>query len=285
MKKRLLLALVVLMGLFLLSASIVCAHGMGDQDQHHDQHQDPDHDHDQHQDQHQHHTDLENYDLRVWDCSGFYTETRDNMTLSFTLIQDAKGKLKGSGTLDYSSDENDISIPVEIKGKVKGKNNIVTLKYKVEGKGPGYVSGEDTDVKLKDKVSLELDKSSLSLMGTMKRKLCAKGSGCEADTSHVSLEVPDGMTGNAVLSIDVEPNKKGKNLKGTAELTLSNDDEYPLYAKGKYNSKKDETQYQLKGVVDSTKGIKFKLKIDEESDAATFISGKALGQQLKYKLE
>ena len=55
MKKKLLSALVVLMGLFLLSASIVCAHGMDDhdQDQHHDQHQ------------HQHHTDLEDYDLCV----------------------------------------------------------------------------------------------------------------------------------------------------------------------------------------------------------------------------
>jgi hypothetical protein len=263
MKKILLTALAVLTGMFLLSASIVCAHGMDDQHQYQD--------YDQHQHQYQHHTDLEDYDLYVWDCSGFYTESGDNMT--FTLSQDAKGKVTGSGTFDYPSD--DISIPVEIKGKVKGKNNIVTLKYKVNGK--------DADGnKLKDKVSLELDESSLSLMGTMKRKLCAKGSGCEADTSHVSLYLPDGMTGEAVLSIDATLDEKGKKLKGTSELTLSNGDIYNLYAKGKYNSKKEETNYSLKEVDASRKVIKFKLKINEGSGATMGIRGKVHNQNLKY---
>jgi len=217
--------------------------------------------------------DLENYNVSIWDFSGSYTESREDITLSYTLIQDAKGKLTGFGTFDYPSD--DISIDVEIKGKVKGKNNIVTLKYKVKGK--------DADGnKLKDKVSLELDECILPLTGTMKRKLCAKGSGCETDTSHVSLELPDGMTGKAVLSIDVEPDKNGKKLEGSAELTFSNDEKYPLSAKGEYNSKKDETTFTLKGVNASTKAIKLKLKIDEESDAATFIKGKAHNQNLKY---
>ncbi len=223
--------------------------------------------------------------VATWDFSGYYTESRDDMTLSYILIQDARGKLTGYGTFDYFSDENDISIDVEIKGKVKGKNNIVTLKYKVKGEGPGYVSGEDTDVKLKDKVSLELDKSSLSLMGTMKRKLCAKGSGCEADTSHVSLDVPYGMTGGGILMIDVEPDENGKKLEGSAELTLSNDEVFPLYFKGKYNSKKDETKFSLNGVDDFAKGMKFKIKINGRNGAATFISGNALGQKIKYKFE
>ena len=236
--------------------------------------------------------------VATWDFSGSYTESReDDMTLSettltYTLIQDAKGKLTGSGTFDYYSDENDISIDsidFEIKGKVKGKNNIVTLKYTLKGKGSGYVLGDvladvlgkDTDVKLKDKVSLELNKSSLSLMGTMKRKLCAKGSGCEADTSQVSLDVPDGMTGGGILMIYVEPDENGKKFEGSAELTLSNDEVFPLYFKGKYNSKKDDTKFSLKGVDAFAKGMKLKLEINGRNGAATFIGGKVLGQQLK----
>jgi hypothetical protein len=220
--------------------------------------------------------------VATWDFSGYYEESRDDdMTLSYTLIQDAKGKLTGYGTFDYFSDENDISIDVEIKGKVKGKNNIVTLKYTMKGKGPGYVSGEDTDVKLKNKVSLELNKSSLSLMGTMKWKLCAKGSGCEADTSQVSLDVPDGMTGGGILMIYFEPDENGKKFEGSAELTLSNGEVFPLYVKGKYNSKKDETKFSLKGVDAFAKGMKFKIKINGMNGAATFIRGKALGQQLQ----
>jgi len=191
------------------------------------------------------------------------------------LIQDAKGKLTGSGTFDYSSDEIAMSIPVEIKGKVKGKNNIVTLKYKVKGK-------DAEGKKIQNNLMLALDESILSLVGTEKMKVCQKGAGCEKTEASVSLDVPDGMTGEAELEIDAELDENGKKLEGTAELTLSNGDEYPLSAKGKYNSNKAETQFQLKGVADSTKGIKIKLKIDEGSEAATFINGKVLGQQLKY---
>jgi hypothetical protein len=218
--------------------------------------------------------------VALWDFSGSYTESGDGMTLNYILIQDSKGKLTGYGIYNYSSDGNDISIDVEIKGNVKGKNKIVNLKYTVKGKGPGYVSGEDTDVKLKDKVSLVLNKSSLSLMGKMKWKLCVKGSGCEADTSHVSLDVPDGMTGGGILMVYVESDENGKKLEGDATLTLSNGEEYPLYVKGKYNSKNDEMKFSLKGVDEPAKGIKFKLNIDEGRETATFIKGKALGQQL-----
>jgi hypothetical protein len=219
--------------------------------------------------------DLGDYNLSLWDFSGTYIESQDGMTLSYTLIQDAKGKVTGSGTFDYFSDENDISIDVEIKGNVKGQNNIVTLKYKVKGK-------DAEGNKIQNDLNLELDESILSLVGTEKMKVCQKGAGCEKTEASVSLDLPDGMTGEAELEIYVESDESGEKLEGTAELTLSNGDEYPLSAKGKYNSNKEETQFQLKGVADSTKGIKFKLKIDEGSEAATFINGKALGQQLKY---
>ena len=215
----------------------------------------------------------QDYNLSIWDFSGAYTESQGGMTLSYILSQDAKGKLTGFGTFDYPSD--DISIDVEIKGKVKGKNEIVKLKYKLKGK--------DADCnKLQDDVSLELDEGILSLVGIEKRKICAKGAGCEKTEANVSLDIPDGMTGEAVLSIDATLDEKGKKLEGTGELILSNNDKYPLSVKGKYNSKKDETQLQIKGVEGSTKGIKVKLKIDGESDNATFIKGKAFGQQLDF---
>ncbi len=120
-------------------------------------------------------------------------------------------------------------------------------------------------------------------MGIKKRKLCSKEAGCEKTEEGVSLDVPDGMTGEAGLSINVEPkNESGKKLEGTGELTLSNGDIYNLSVKGKYKSKKDETKYSLKGVDEPAKGIKLKLKIDEESDNATLIKGKAFGQQLDF---
>ena len=95
------------------------------------------------------------------------------------------------------------------------------------------------------------------------------------------------MTGEARIEIDVLPisaNDKKTKYEGTAELTLSNGDEYPLDdAKGTYTNKKDETKYQLKGV-DAVKGIKTKINLDGRKDGTvTFINGKALGQKFKYK--
>ena len=213
--------------------------------------------------------------VTIWDFSGTYTYSLYNMTLSYTLSQDAKGKVTGSGTFVDSSDGNNLSMPVEIKGNVKGKKGIVTLKYKLKGK-------DENGNKIQDNLKLELNESTLSLVGTDKLKVCQKGGGCKKTVSDVSLDVPDGMTGEAELEIDVEPDEKGKKLEGTGELTLSNGDESPLYAKGKYNSKKDETKFTLKGVDASIKAIKLKLKIDEGSGAATDIKAKALGQKLKY---
>ena len=93
------------------------------------------------------------------------------------------------------------------------------------------------------------------------------------------------MIGEAWIEIDVAPidaNSKRTKYEGTAELIISNDDEYPLSAKGQYTDKKDETQYQLKGVKEeNATGIKTKLKLDgRKNGLATFINGKALGQQL-----
>jgi hypothetical protein len=222
--------------------------------------------------------------VKIFDISGTYKESREDMDLRYILTQDANGILTGYGSLDYFSHENDIYIDFEIKGKVKGKNNIVNLKFTVKGEGYADISGEYTDAKLKDKVSLELDESGGSMVGTVNRKICAKGLGCEKTEAGVSVDLPDVMTGNSILIIDIESDEKGKKLEGDATLELSNGDTYNLYVKGKYNSKYDEMKLSLKGSDDESKAVGIKLTINEDMDC-TFLSGKVLGQSLKYKFE
>ena len=135
---------------------------------------------------------------------------------------------------------------------------------------------------------LELEKIlENSLVGEQKRKTCIKGQGCINNTIPFSFDVPDGMTGEAEIEIDVLPisaNDKKTKYEGTAELEISNGNEYPLpITTGTYTNKKDETKYQLKGDAD-TKGIKTKINLDARKDGTvTFINGKALGQKFKYK--
>jgi hypothetical protein len=159
---------------------------------------------------------------------------------------------------------------------------MLTLKYKTKAEASFCEYGECEKIKLKESMSLELDKRDNNLYGTNKIKLCVSGLGCESDTISFFMFPPLGMTGEAVLLIDVDPDLAGKKLEGSGALILSNGNEYPLYAKGKYNSKNDETRLSLKGVDESTKGVKFKLIVNEGSGAVTSIKAKALGQKLIY---
>jgi Zn-dependent metalloprotease len=213
---------------------------------------------------------LDDYNLSIWDIS----DTSYDGEISYTLIQDSKGKLTGWGRISSYA----LDVELEIKGKVKGSNDAVMVNYTI--KGNGYQQGYQYTSTQKS--SLEINKNSLTMVGTTKFKACLKGWGCEKDTYYTSVPLPSGMTGKASLLIDAEPNLTGAKFEGTGELTLSNREKYPLYFKGKYNSKKGETKYSLKGVADSIKGIKFKLTIDEGSGDATGIKAKALGQKLIY---
>ena len=223
----------------------------------------------------------QDYNLSIWDFSDTYETNPDNNTLlTVTLAQDAKGKVTGSGTFERVIDGDNMTIKVDVKGKVKGKKSIVTLKYRVKGK-------DAEGNKILDILKLKLvEDNKTALVGSEKGKICVKGEKCvKIEDESATLPVGPGMTGKAFLEIVSELDAKGKKLEGTAKLTLSNGDIYDLYVKGKINSKKGERKYQLKGDNETTKGIKIKLKIDNEADNATKINGKALGQQLKYKLK
>ena len=221
--------------------------------------------------------DLKDYTAPIWDFSGNYEQFLDNATLAYTLAQDSKGKLTGSGKFETS--DNSTTIDVEVKGKVKGNKGTVSVKYTVKGKN-------DAKDKVQNKLKLELSDNETTLDGTQKGKICGKGAKCEKfEDPAVSLPVADDMTGEALVVIETTVDEKGKKLEGDAELILSNGDEYFVPAKGKINDNKGETKYQVKGDNETTKGIKFKITMDDAADNATKINGKAFGQQLKYKQE
>jgi hypothetical protein len=242
--------------------------------------------------------DLGNYNSQIWDYSGYHSGYTIPDTLSgyiipdtlyteMVMFQDSKGKLIGYGAFYLVGDDGGIDdefpiIDFDLKGTVKASNGSLTLKYKTKAEASFCEYGECEKIKLKESVSLELAKRDNNLYGTNKIKICASGLGCESDTISFFMFPPLGMTGEAVLSIDVEPDLAGKKLEGSGALILSNGDIFPLYAKGKYNSKNNETKLSLKGVDESTKGIKFKLIINEGSGVATGIKAKALGQKLIY---
>ena len=227
---------------------------------------------------------LEDYNLTIGDISGNYYEDTPDGTMDMVLVQDSKGKVTGYGSIDLDLGYGypDIDIYFELKGTVKASNGILTFKFKLKGAGDFNVYGEYYEIKVSESANLVLNEAEQIMSGTVKAKACIKGEGCDSGEEDLYMDLEDDMTGEAVLLIDVESDESGKKLEGSGELILSNDDTYNLYAKGKYNSKNNETKLSLKGVADSTKGIKFKLIINEGSGDTTGIKAKALGQKLIY---
>ena len=222
---------------------------------------------------------LADYNLAIWDFSDTYEQslTQDNDTdLTYTLIQDAKGKLTGEG--EYVSNFDNMTIPVTVKGKVKLKKDTVTVDYTVKGKN------ENKD-KFQNKYNLELnDNATETLDGNQKGKICRSGEKCnKIDNLPASLPVAEDMTGEAWVDVTAEFDEKVKLVSGESQLLLSNDDLYDLETKGKFSSKKSEKKFNLKGDNETTKGIKIKAWIETDNGTATKITGKALGQKLKYK--
>jgi hypothetical protein len=244
--------------------------------------------------------DLEDYNLPVWDFSDSYYTSADyydgqvGLGISITIVQDVAGKVTGSGYVEVEALGYYFDVPVEVKGKINVKNGIVTFKFSLKGEDDFSLYGEDIWLKVMiSRATVVLNRATGTMYGTAKAKMCAKAnvqgqkiSGCDKpDEIVMDLDGPSGMTGGAILEIDAALDEKGKKLEGSAELTLSNGDEYPLYAKGKYNSKKDETKLSLKGSDEASKKIKVKLSINERNGTATDIKAKALGQKLKYKVQ
>jgi hypothetical protein len=241
--------------------------------------------------------DLGDYNLPVWDFSGdyyTYASYHDQVSLyiSFDIAQDAVGKVTGYGNVEVGALGYYFDVPVEVKGKINVKNGIVTFKFSLKGEDDFSLYGEDIWLKVMiSGATVVLNRATGTMYGTAKAKMCAKAnvqgqkiSGCDkSDEIVMDLDVPYGMTGGAILEIDAALDEKDKKLEGSGELTLSNGDEYPLYVKGKYNSKKAETKLSLKGSDEASKKIKVKLSINERSGTATDINAKALGKKLKYK--
>lgn len=228
---------------------------------------------------------LDDYGLCIWDMSGTYTD--DSITgcnISFTLAQDAKGKITGGGSASCSVYEPsvgwiDIDMGYSVKGNIKQKNGIAKVKMSLKFKGNASAMGETFKLTAMEKIMAEISCGDTTINGTVKAKACIKKVGCESFRGAFTDSLPPGMDGSSLLVFVVD--QVGKKLLGDGVLELSNLSTINFNVKGKYNSKKDESSFASKGTGDS-KGCKLKVKIDESDGQPISIKGKVFGQSLKY---
>ncbi len=216
--------------------------------------------------------DLENEGWYIWDLSGTYSE--EFFSISYTMAQDGKGKFYGSGSASGNVLGYDFDMVFDITGTVKQKAGIATVKINFKFKGWVSDGYEVFKFKATEKITANIDTVNLIMEGIC--KVCISGYGC--DTLDFSMDVPAGMDGSSELTWNVDLNAKNK-WSGNAVLTISNDDSYNFTVTGKYNPKKDISDFKLKGF-DASKGFKINIKIDESDGNIETLKGKVLGQSL-----
>ncbi len=218
-------------------------------------------------------------DLSIWDVSGTYTDDSIGGTINYTIAQDAKGKLTGFGTADVTIEDVDISMQFDIKGSVKQRNGIATVKLSLKFTGTATYMSETYRFRASEKVTAEINTATAVMNGIVKVSVTVQGVGSERETANISMTIPGDMDGSSDL--DFEVNEDGRKLTGTGTLTLSNGETYDFTVSGKFNERKNESTFTFKPADNDAKGCKLKIKINEGTDQISSLKGKVLGQCVK----
>ncbi len=213
----------------------------------------------------------------VWDLSGYFPFSElYGATGDLTIVQDNKGKISGQGTVAGSQEGYTADVDFTVSGSIKSLGNVtrVSLKTKIVGTvGDGY---DEWNIKGKITLIGDVDKSTGSLIGTAKGKICVQGADCLPIEEATTLDLPPEANGFWDLYMDIH-SVDGKKLTGTASAELYNLAgglrTVPLTLKGKYDAATGMTKLSLKG-----SGGKFAIQAYTSDLILQAITGKLLGQ-------
>lgn len=217
----------------------------------------------------------------VWDLTGTYDDADIGFPSDITITQDNKGKISGQGAVAGSQDGFTADVDFTISGSIKSLGDVtrVTLKTKIGGTATD--GSQVWDIKGKFTLTGDVDKSTGSLIGRAKGKLCVEGEGCFPIDEATELELPAEADGSWDLFLDIQ-NVDGKKLIGTGSAFLQNGNgirEVPFTLKGKYNAGTDLATLKLKG-----SGGSFAIQAYATTFELIFqsIKGKMLGQTVNF---
>lgn len=216
--------------------------------------------------------------LDIWDISGSYSgEVADNINLSYTITQDTRGKIAGTGTANVCIDGNNcVDIPCTVKGYVKQKNGIAYVRLTISGKGILTIAGVVRKVSFSEQLSVgTINPSDGKISGSAKVRVSVSGRKSQGLIVPFTATLAQNMDGLAVLYVHCS--SSGNYLLGTANLMLPNGQNYGFSVKGKYNVKLNESNLNLKG---NAPGNSLKIKIDSNG-YITALKGNVLGQVLR----
>jgi hypothetical protein len=235
----------------------------------------------------------------IYDVSGTYEieesipqDEDPPLDLSFdvTLMQDAKGKITGTGMTMIEFEEQGVELDevpafYEVKGKVKTSADQTYIDIQIKAYGSGSLLGIVQDYKVQIKIKSLIEPANDRFIGITKGTAKASELGTAKLNSFVVQDLPSGMDGSWFMDMFVAPvTPDGNKIEGTSEIRLSNGVMLPFTLKGKYVDKWDEAKIKLTGV-DAALGAKVNRIITGASGAALLAyKGKILGQKIEWEV-
>lgn len=239
----------------------------------------------------------------LYDVSGTYRFNFAILQLEFTLIQDCKGKIQGSGSASASSIAGDLTIdPLLISGSMKTSKLGTAINLKLSGKGTADIGDGPTPFSFSAKVKGAVESNSqggADILGTIQLKICIKGQGCVTSKDlKKAFDIDDSFALHAQAdggwSLRIAVSDEGKKLGGTATLVTSPDapgakKTTAYIVKGKRSPRTGITTLNLKPVEKGSCGpLKLKVRLLEGTGGEPPVvgevleaRGRVLGQKFK----
>jgi hypothetical protein len=211
--------------------------------------------------------------LHIWDIAGTHGDEP-----SFTVTEDAKGKLGGAGDLNMTVYDNEdraveVTSTYTVTGQITQTAGVGKVKLTLRAKGTATRDGATSKWTGTIVVQAQIDPGTSVLSGTVKKSMTAFGEHA-SETKTFDEPPADGMNGAFTLALDITPN--GKKATATAVLTLSSGDTYNFSGKGTFNATRDQYVLTLK----SPEKLSLTLYVTASTGEITKLTGKALGQNL-----
>ena len=243
--------------------------------------------------------DFDTSNYPAWNISGTYTldqpitgagGTLVPLTYTVFIAHDSKGHLNSDSTILVNIGGQVVAAHCTIKGTVSGGGTDTRANFSVTLKGDDWFYGVQHSFNAQVSYKLNVDPTALTLSGTARGNISIQGSGTSQIKADADLPLPTGVNGSWSVLMEGLTLKK---FIGTGAIIVSayNSPETPggwpanpiLYMEvtGSYNSSQNLANSSLKGI-DEAKGSNLTLKFHPGAPFPTKMSGKVLGQNIKW---
>jgi len=212
--------------------------------------------------------------LYIWDLSGTYTDHLLGMDTSYDINHDERGLLSGSHDITgYDADNGlQIKMTLNVRGFVRQRNGVTTVTLFLTGRGTAADDLKEYRLSYSKRITGTINPDLLTIEGNASERVLITGFNSSNETFDVSIDLPAGMDGSSILSIDV--NEDGRRLVGSGMLKLSTNHTFTLNTIGISNPRTNTARLNLNG-----NGCRINSEIGNDSSLLS-LRGVVLGQSL-----